>query len=358
MIERIFDVPGLLIVLAIALVGFLIPVIAGAIRGESGLWRGVEAASLALLGGMLSRSFISILLGTANDSYRAGLSVGWGFFLVPGLVDTFAGHPVLTAPPVLLAIAGIVGAFTGAMAGMYRIYNWEGLGWLAFPLDVTWALAGNTVGCLLHLVNIGWGDHSAETRDNAHRYARGFGMRYNPRYAFTQGNTMSNLERGLGDDLYRHEKTHVWQNRAFGPMYTLTYVGWMLVWLVPAVIVGVVKKGVSGLFAGPNNWCYFSCPWEAWAYAVQGAERTNIEGVDEIDRKMIWPTKYVIAWSVPFFAVALLLTILAVVSAWSAAPPAKKAGSRPAHHAQSTPVSAFPAVPDLERRCALACPPA
>jgi hypothetical protein len=338
MIERIFDLPGLLIVLAIALLGFLIPVIAGAVSGESRLWRGIEAAILALVGGLLSRSFISILLGTANDSYGAGLAVGWGFFLVPGLVDTFAGHPVLTAPLVLLMIAGVVGAFTGAMAGIYRIYDWEGLGYLAFPLDVTWALAGNTVGCLLHLVNIGWGQHAAETRENAHRYAKGFGMRYNPPYAFTQGNCMSNLDRSPGDDLYRHEKTHVWQNRAFGPMYTLTYVGWMLVWVIPALIVGIAKKGVAGLFAGPNNWCYFNCPWETWAYAVQGAPRTNIEGVDDIDRKMIWPAKYVIAWAIPFFALALFLAGLAVASAWSGPSPAKKAGSAPKHRAQATPL--------------------
>ncbi len=351
MIERVFDLPGLLVIVAIAVIGFAIPLIAGAIRGESGLWRGIEAAVLAVLGGILARSFISILLGTANDSRGAGLAVGWGFFLIPGLIDTFASQPILTKPESLLAIAAIVGACTGSMGGIYRVYNWEGLGWLAFPLDVTWALAGNTVGCLLHLVNIGWGDHAAETRENAHRYARGFGLRYNPRYAFTQGSVMSNLDRGPGDDLYRHEKTHVWQNRAFGPMYTLTYVAWMLVWAIPAVIVGVAKKGLPGLFAGPNNWCYFNCPWETWAYAVQGVPRTNIEGVDEEDKKMIWPAKYVIAWAIPFFALALVLAILAVASAWGGSPSPGKKSSTPAHgrRAQSTPSVSSPALTGVEK---------
>ena len=349
MIERIFDIYGLLIILAIAGAGFVIPLIAGM---ESRLWRGIEAAILAVVGGLLARSFISILLGSANDSHGAGLAVGWGFFLIPGLIDTFAGQPVLTTPGVLLMIAGIVGALSGAMSGMYRIYNWVGLGLLAFPLDVTWALAGNMVGCLLHLVNIGWGDHGDETRKNAHRYASGFGLRYNPRYAFTQGAVMSNLEKAPGDPLYQHEKTHVWQNRAFGPMYTLTYVGWMVVWVIPALIAGVVVKGVSGLFAGPNNWCYFNCPWETWAYAVQGVPRTNIEGVDEQDKKMIWPAKYVIAWAVPFFALALFLAVLAVNSAWSGsapppknAPPSKKqTAPKAGHRTQSTPPIAPPAV--------------
>jgi hypothetical protein len=155
------------------------------VRSESGIRRGIEAAILAVLGGLMARVFISILLASANDSHGAGLAVGWGFFLIPGIVDTLAGQAVLTTPENLLMFAAIVGGVTGMMAGIYQIYNWLGLGLLAFPLDVTWALAGNTVGALLHLVNIGWGDHGSETRQNAHRYASGFGLRYNPRYAFT-----------------------------------------------------------------------------------------------------------------------------------------------------------------------------
>ena len=146
---------------------------------------------------------------------------------------------------------------------------------------------------------------------------------------------MSNLQDGPGQDLYRHEKTHVWQNRAFGPLCTLTYVGWMVVWVIPAVIAGVILKGVSGLGAGPNNWCYFNNPWETWAYAVQGVPRTDIDGVDDDDRKMIWPSKYVIAWSIPYFALATVLAILVVVLVWSAPPPPHKS-NQPAHrpHAQ------------------------
>jgi len=148
---------------------------------------------------------------------------------------------------------------------------------------------------------------------------------------------MSNLQDGPGQDLYRHEKTHVWQNRAFGPLYTLTYVGWMVVWVVPAIIAGVIIKGVSGLFAGPNNWCYFNNPWETWAYAVQGVARTNIDGVDDDDRKMIWPAKYVIAWSIPYFALATVLAILIVISVWSGAPPPPNKSHPPARRSQIQP---------------------
>jgi hypothetical protein len=338
MIERVFDVSGLVLVTIIAVMAFLIPVIVGAIRKESGILRGVEAAILAVLGGLIARGFISILLGSANDSAGAGLAIGWGFFLVPGLVDTFAGR-VLTTPENLLTFATIVGGFTGSMGGIYQTYKWAGLGLLAFPLDVTWALAGNTVGCLLHIVNIGWGDHGSETRENTHRYASGFGLRYNPRYAFTQGCVMSNLTEGPGADLYRHERTHVWQSRAFGPMYTLTYAAWMLVWLIPAIVAGIIVEGAIGLVKGPNNWCYFCNPWETWAYAVQGVARTDIDGVSEDDKKMIWPAKFVIAWSVPFFALATVLAVLAVVSVWGASAPSRSKPNTPGRrpHAQLSP---------------------
>ena len=332
----------------IAILGFLLPVIVGAIRKKSGVTRGIEAAILAVLGGLLARGFISILLGAANDSPGAGMAVGWGFFLVPGIVDTlayiFGGHAILTTPEILLLFATIVGGFTGMMGGIYKIYRWAGLGLLAFPLDVTWALAGNTVGCALHVVNIGWGDHGTEEEENAHRYASGFGLRYDPPYAFTQGAVMSNLAEAPGGDLYHHEKTHVWQNRAFGPMYTLTYLGWMAVWLVPSVVAGIMVEGAIGLLKGPNNWCYFNNPWETWAYAVQKAPRTGIGGVTDLDRKMIWPAKFVIAWSVPFFAVATFLAALTLMSVWGGSAPPQKKSAPPARHphAQLSPQDLFP----------------
>jgi hypothetical protein len=347
MIARVFDLPGLLIILGIALLAFIVPVIVGAVRGESGVLKGVEALILAVLGGLLARIFISAILSAANDSPGAGLAVGWGFFIVPGLIDTFAGHPVLTTPAILMMLGGIVGAFTGMMAGIYQIYDWTGLGYLGFPLDVTWALAGNSVGALMHLINIGWGDHGDETRKNQHRYASGFGLRYDPKYAFTQGCVMSNLdvgppdEEGHGSDLYRHERTHVWQNRAFGPLYTLTYVAWILVWVIPAVIVGIVVRGISGIVKGPNNWCYFNNPWEVWAYAVQGSARTDINGVDDEDRKMIWPAHYVIAWAIPFFMVALGLSLFTVYEVWLTPAPAAQhstaSSGKGASHSQPTP---------------------
>ena len=313
MITRIFDLSGILWLLGFTAAGFFIGCLMGAIKREAGaapLWRGIEAAVLALLGGLLARAFISILLGVGNDSSAACRLVGWGFFLVPGMVDCIflLGRQTLTSPDLLLLLATIIGGFSGMMNGLYRIYNWQGLGWLAFPLDVTWGLAGNSIGCLLHIVNIGWGDHGEETRWNAHRYNSGFGLK--PGYAFTQGCVMSNLGESPGGDLYRHEKTHVWQGRCFGPLYTLTYLAWMAVWFVPAIIAGLSVK--AGIGQGIEKWCYFNNPWETWAYAVQRKdirqEFNNTTGT----KRLIWPDRYVILWAIPFFGLAVLLTIVLV----------------------------------------------
>src|SRR5262245_18906167 len=331
MFERIFDPAAMLILAGFTVAGFMIGAIIGAVKRESGaapFVRGAEAAVLAFLGGLIARAFISILLGTAKDSPGAGLAVGWGFFLIPGIVDTipfFLDTRILTKPEVLLMFATIVGAFSAMMNGLWRIYDWRGLGWLSFPLDVTWALAGNTIGCLVHLINFTWGKHGEEIRLNAHRYKRGFRLKGDDTgapdtdenqqrgYAFTQGAVMSNLAEKPGDDLYRHEKTHVWQGRAFGPMFTLTYMGWMAVWAIPGLIAGAIVK--AGIFQGAEKWCYFDNPWETWAYAVQKLDRADLADTSE-QKRLIWRAIFVILWAIPFFGLATFLAILTVVSIW------------------------------------------
>lgn len=348
MITRIFDISGILIVVAISVAAFIWAAIARSMGNsdlkaagkeeKSVILGGVEAATLALLGGFAARTFISLLMGAANDSPDAGLTIGWAFFLVPGLVDSLAriggSQPILTTVDNLLIFASSVGAFTGMMAGIYQTYDWEGLGWLSFPLDVTWALAGNTVGGLIHLINIGWGKHEDDTRNNAHRYASGF--RLQSGFAFTQGDVMSDCS----EDLRSHEMTHVWQGRAFGPLFTLTYIGWMLVWLFPGIVAGlIVTKGPSGLWKGPMRWCYFNNPWEVWAYDVQGVpDRKNIGKTDDDDDShLTWRPLFVILWAIPFFLLSIAFAGFVVYSSWiNTSQPAenksKKPASKPAQH--------------------------
>lgn len=267
---------------------------------ERSVLGGVEAALLALFAGVIARLFIWSLLRPLSDLSGGSIVVGHLFFLFTSVVDNFIAigrSRVLTTPECLLLLATIVGAFVGMMDGIWRIHNWKGLGWLSFPLDMTWGLAGLNYGLLLHLVNFAWGDHATETRKNGHRYQSGF--RIKSTYAFTQGSVMSNLSDAPGTDLFSHEMLHVWQNRAFGPFFTLNYIGWMLFWLIPGLIAGLVRKKPNGERVGAGSgierWSYYNCPWEVWAYAVQEVDR------NDFGPELIWSAVPVIIAAILIF---------------------------------------------------------
>lgn len=277
---------------------------------------GVEAAVLALIGAIVARLFIWLFLLGFDDLASGSVLLGHLFFLIPAIIDDFialGGDRVLTAPDGLLMLATVVGAVTGMMAGIWRIHDWKGIGLLAFPVDVTWGLAGQNYGVLLHLINFAWGDHGSESRTEGHRYGSGF--RLKPTYAFTQGAVMSNLPDQPGTDLYRHEMTHVWQNRGFGPFYTLTYIGWMIVWFIPGLIAGLSAKKADGTKVGAGvgieRMCYMNCPWEVWAYGVQGLDRARLGGPE-----LIWSAAAVVIAAIfvcgGVAAVGIALLILAL----------------------------------------------
>jgi hypothetical protein len=141
------------------------------------LGRVIEAATLALLGGFLARTFIALLLTLGNESPAAALAVGWGFFLWPGAIDSlllmFHAKPIFT-PSLLLWTAFGVGFFAGMMDGFWRIHRWRRAGVLGFLLDLTWGLAGSTNGCLLHLLNVGWAQRHDLKRAGAHHNQKVF----------------------------------------------------------------------------------------------------------------------------------------------------------------------------------------
>lgn len=311
MIGQIFDGFALLFLGLLALAAFIVASIVGAVKreGVKALLRGLEAALLAFLGGLLARSFIGLLLAAADESPAAGLALGWGFFLWPGAVDTVAalfGEQVLTTSAALLWLATVVGGLTGLMDGLWRIHRWAGLGVLSFLLDVTWGLAGSFNGCLLQLVNFAWARHADEPRKDAHRYQSGF--RFKTDYAFTQGAVMSNMgNHRPGSGLFAHERTHVWQNRVFGPLFTLTYLGWMVLMFLPGLIVGAAKGVGAG--SGIEQWCYYNNPWEAWAYRVGAGPRSRFG-------TLVWSDLLVLVVSIPFFIGALAAAVATFATVW------------------------------------------
>ncbi|GHF45162.1 hypothetical protein HNQ07_002225 [Deinococcus metalli] len=255
-----------------AAVAFVVGVAVGLFKGQSGwaLLRGLEAGALLLVGTFLTRLVIAFLLSRAPHPERAAFVLGWAFLLWPGIIDTIPallGHRWLTTPEHLLTLATLVGGGVGFMNGLWGIHGWAGI--LTFPLNVTWGLAGNTTGLLLHLVNVAWGQHSGETRTEAHRYASGF--RLKGTYGFTQGCVMSNTSKSLSG----HEFVHVVQNLVAGPYYVLSYVAWMVLLFVPGMIAGLLSKR-GGLADGIEGYTYDSNPWEAVAYASGGSHSPKI----------------------------------------------------------------------------------
>jgi hypothetical protein len=302
MLERLFPRSVLIFLAAFAGAAFLVGLIGALLRGDgagSVFLSAIEAALLALVGGLLARSFISLLLWTGRDAPNVSFVIGWAFFLWPGVIDTIprlTGKQYATRPAVLLWIATSVGGFTGMMDGLWQTHNWIGPGVVAFAFDETWGLTGSAQGDLLHLVNFTWGDHVVgETRTDAHRYKSGFAVQSG--FAFTQGAVMSSNTSPKGAPLFNHENTHVLQNRLFGPFFTLTYLAWMIVFLIPGLIYGLASGAGAGV--GIESFSYFSNPWEAWGYAVQGANRTSFA-------PGIWPGLAVGIVSLIFFPLCLL----------------------------------------------------
>ena len=284
-----------LFLLIFAVIGLFVGFIAGPVKEKGSRWtRGLEIMILTILGGVLARLFVGLILGLGDFTPRAGFVAGWAFNMWAGGIDLFVRlfrDPWLTEPRTLLSLVTIVGALVGFWDGLWRIHKWDGAGILTFLIDVTWGLGGSTSGVLLHLVNFLWADHTDETRLGAHIYDSGF--RFKSGFAVTQGSVMSNMHgNDHTSDLFDHENTHVLQNRIFGPFFILTYLGWMVVWVLPALVVGLLNS--HGVGDTIEKWCYFNNPWEGWAYKVGCGPRSKFGGA-------VWSDTAVIVWAVIFF---------------------------------------------------------
>lgn len=242
--------------LIVAAVGFAVGFIAGTIyglangQGWSSLLTGLEAGLCGAAGAWLAWNTAGAALGLLGVSSSGGI----GFGIAVG--------------------AAVAGGFNGVVGGMTQIYDWSSpVGWLSFLSDSTWGLIGTTLGDALITVNLFYGSKAKyrddlSRRQNRHVYDGGFGF---GNFAFTQGNVTSNLNgRGKGS-LIDHETLHITQNRIFGPIFTVTYVAWL--------VVGAVVGAVAGLFLlNKQSWtqsiedvAYNDNPWESWAYDVGGS---------------------------------------------------------------------------------------
>ncbi len=174
---------------------------------------------------------------------------------------TFAGGAALGGAVGLpggvpLGIAtGVSAGINGALSGGRRVYDWRSAtGWLAFVADSTWGLLGTTLGSALHLVNLAHPrpvyrvDRSR--RRNRHAFDRGATLRRG--FTFTLGNVVSNASTGEGAPpdrqrlLDRHEGLHIWQSRAFGPLYQVVYLVWFVLGLAAHSVAALLIPTAPG----------------------------------------------------------------------------------------------------------------
>lgn len=315
--ESAVTVDSALITLAFGVVAFAVGAIYGVLRADgTALKRAGEAAALSVVGGTLARIVIAALLGI-GDLDSTALLIGWLFFLIPGAVDTvillFGGDQTLCTPDVLMGFALAVGCTVGLLNGTLRTYNWSDTkGVPQFVADVTWGLCGSMVACLLTLYNLFAGSRPAAIegdaqRSGANRFPKGWHMPGHDDYAFTQGFTMSNLPDLPESALYQHERLHVLQNRVFGPIFTVSYLLWMLVWVIASLAVAPIRKSKLGKTIEALS--YFSNPWETWAYLVQRRvnKQTAAQGAREtLSDHLALSERLVAVFAVPWAAVVLL----------------------------------------------------
>lgn len=189
----------------------------------------------------------------------AGGALGFGFgFLLGG--------------PIGAVLASALAGANGLVAGGCGIYDWRrAVGWLAFAADSTWGLVMTSLGVILSggnaLAAAARHDSPLSFRRNRHVFEGGLALQ--PRMALTLGNVTSNGNpsgRGLNPVfLDRHEGLHVWQARAFGPLFPLVYLVWGSVGTAVGVLVWLFHSDQS-LAELVQTAAYFDNPFEYWAY--------------------------------------------------------------------------------------------
>ena len=286
--QLVLDGNALLVLTGIAVAGLIEGLVFGDVRGDGGrsVWRGLETMTLTFAGGFLARLCVILMLHAGHVSGAACHTVGWLFLPVAGAIDSLGDlfHRLPLGPAALAWIAAGAGCFAGLMDGLWRTHDWAGPGRLGFLLDVTWGLAGTSNACLLHLFNLWAAGHADEPRQGVHRYRAGF--RFRATFAVTLGAVMSNTGNSTpGTGLWRHERAHVWQSRAFGPLFGLSYLGWMAILVIPAAVSALMAR--RNLLQRIEAWTYFNNPWEVWAYRVGSGPR-RVHNPDCWSERVVW----------------------------------------------------------------------
>jgi len=263
-------------------------VIEGLVYGALAVWAGSSAGLILAL--MLSPqclgvllivfAAIALLMMIAALSKGTGGNKGLGAFCFIGLMVALVGAGLfafqvpstgraadpygtyLTVMTIFFALSAWVGAW---ITTIYRGYHWA-LGWLLVPLNASWGLLGNVLGLMNHFASGFFFPDSGGVTDRRLLYVlykNGFHLKAG--YDFSLGDAMSS------NQIEKHEATHVVQHFLFGPIFPISYAVWAVAMFIPGMIAGAIadKRDVG---TGITDFCYYNCPWEQIAYAIEGTD--------------------------------------------------------------------------------------
>jgi hypothetical protein len=170
----------------------------------------------------------------------------------------------------LAAFGGVIGGLNGVISGALGIYDWRSSrGVLSMLIDSTWGLPLIGGSMFLHAANliVRHADYRADLSSRSGYHVYGAGIYARKGFVWTVGNVVSNARpydaRRL-QMLERHEGLHVWQHRAFGPLFPLLYLSWMVAGSVAGTAIWLRRRGSWAKTV--ETIAYYDNPFETWAY--------------------------------------------------------------------------------------------
>ena len=163
-----------------------------------------------------------------------------------------------------LGFAGMVHGVRLAQADSYK----SGVGFLALVLDHTWSLPNTIVGSIFATFTAGKEINKTQSAGSGSLYLKG-GIIDN--YDTTLGNVTA------GNIVPKHEQSHSWQARLFGPFFYPiyaanyafnTFVPW---WLIAKAAGAWSKKPIDSFGRYFTRGVYPFTFFELWAYAIEGS---------------------------------------------------------------------------------------
>ncbi|TEX46739.1 MAG: hypothetical protein B7C54_05980 [Acidimicrobiales bacterium mtb01] len=207
------------------------------------------------------------------------------------------------------ALGATVGFVHGWITGRRRIYDWSSRrGRAAFVLDHSWALPTTAAG--LVVLGITWlrerlsgvsAGYESSLSERQNRIVHRAGVVLRRGFAVTVGTVVNGAAGRDGQLTERrrklvtdHEDVHVWQQRVFGPLYPIAYVGWF----VGGVLVSVVRRALSRndaeLSTEIDRFAYYRNPFEWHAYTCDANWPPH-----GVDPQSVWAERFPISEWVP-----------------------------------------------------------